>query len=54
LYGEIATQVIMSTTGHSTEEMLLKYIGKTSEDHAETLLKHYEKKEANLKIVKRA
>lgn len=33
-YGRIATSYIMNITGHSTEAMLLKYIGKTSKDTA--------------------
>ena len=33
-YGKIATSTLTSITGHSTEKMFLKYIGKTSHDHA--------------------
>lgn len=33
-YGDIPTAVLMNTTGHSTEEMFLKYIGKTQYDNA--------------------
>jgi len=33
-YGQIPTPMIMYATGHSTEQMLLKYIGKTNDDKA--------------------
>jgi len=33
-YGQIPTPMIMYATGHSTEQMLLKYIGKTNDDNA--------------------
>lgn len=36
-YGKLPTPVIMGITGHATETMFLKYIGKTSKDHAEVL-----------------
>ncbi|MBK9103311.1 MAG: tyrosine-type recombinase/integrase [Saprospiraceae bacterium] len=33
-YGKVSTAILKNITGHSTEQMLLKYIGKTSNDTA--------------------
>jgi len=43
LYGKIPTPVIMAITGHGTEQMLFKYIGKTSQDYADQLFDYYDK-----------
>lgn len=45
LYGKLETVVIMAITGHSTESMLLRYIGKNSIDMATQLADYYEKQE---------
>lgn len=45
LYGIIPNVVIMAVTGHSTEKMLLKYIGKSGTDMAIQLADYYEKQE---------
>ena len=45
LYGKIPSVVIMAITGHSTEKMLLRYIGKNSIDMATQLAEYYEKQE---------
>ncbi|MEH6745803.1 MAG: phage integrase SAM-like domain-containing protein [Maribacter arcticus] len=59
-YGKLPTPIIMSVTGHTTEKMLLAYIGKTPQDNA-ILLKDFwamenikGKKEIQLEIVKTA
>ncbi|WP_411895729.1 tyrosine-type recombinase/integrase [Winogradskyella sp. A2] len=60
LYGELPTNLIMQITGHSTEKMLLNYIGKNSLDYAQQIADFYilkaqkEKKEPHLSIVKQA
>lgn len=36
-YGKLPTPVLMAITGHTTEKMFLKYIGKTAMDNAEVL-----------------
>lgn len=36
-YGKLPTPVLMAVTGHTTEKMFLKYIGKTALDNAEIL-----------------
>jgi len=36
-YGKLPTPVLMAITGHQTEKMFLKYIGKSAKDNAETL-----------------
>jgi integrase len=41
-YGKLQTPLIMYATGHTTEKMLLNYIGKTNEDKAFELLKYME------------
>lgn len=42
-YGKLPTPVIMSATGHTTEKMLLKYIGKTAKDNADFLREYWQK-----------
>ena len=42
-YGKIPTPVLMSITGHGTERMFLKYIGKTSYDNAFQMLEYFKK-----------
>jgi integrase len=53
-YGKLPTPVIMAVTGHATERMFLKYIGKTAKDNADVLnefWKHQElKKEQKPKL----
>ncbi|KAB8152410.1 tyrosine-type recombinase/integrase [Kordia sp. TARA_039_SRF] len=57
LYGEMPTVLIKQVTGHSTEKMLLNYIGKNSLDFAQLIADFYalqalkNKKESNLTIV---
>tara|TARA_R100000935_G_C2838463_1_gene169587 strand:- start:3175 stop:4482 length:1308 start_codon:yes stop_codon:yes gene_type:complete len=41
-YGQLPTPVIMAVTGHTTEKMFLKYIGKTAKDNAEALNQFWE------------
>lgn len=41
LYGELPTPLIMSITGHSSEKMLLNYIGKNSLDYAQQIADFY-------------
>lgn len=45
LYGKLPSVVIMAITGHSTEKMLLRYIGKNSIDMATQLAEYYDKQE---------
>ena len=58
LYGILPTALIMQITAHSTEKMLLNYIGKDSLDYAQQIADFYtlqaqkEKKESNLTVVK--
>lgn len=60
LYGTLPTPLIMSITAHSSEKMLLNYIGKDSLDFAQQIADFYtlqaikEKKETNLTVVKKA
>lgn len=60
LYGILPTALIMQITAHSTEKMLLNYIGKDSLDYAQQIADFYTlqaqklKKESNLSIVKDA
>ena len=60
LYGILPTTLIMQITAHSTEKMLLNYIGKNALDYAQHIADFYtlqalkENKESNLKIVKDA
>lgn len=37
-YGKIPTSTLKTITGHSTEEMFLRYIGKTAFDHAKEMI----------------
>lgn len=59
-YGKLPTPVIMSATGHTTEKMLLAYIGKTAKDNALVLQEFWQKetkkqsKESTLEVVKKA
>lgn len=58
LYGTLPTSMIMQITAHSTEKMLLQYIGKNKLDYAQQIADFYElqklkkDKEAPLKIIK--
>jgi integrase len=60
LYGTLPTPLIMSITSHSSEKMLLNYIGKDSLDFAQQIADFYalqalkNKKEPQLNIVKKA
>ncbi|MFH4968588.1 phage integrase SAM-like domain-containing protein [Gaetbulibacter sp. M240] len=60
LYGVLSPALIMQITAHSTEKMLLNYIGKDSLDYAQQIADFYilraqkEKKESNLTVVKDA
>ncbi|MGB3344358.1 MAG: hypothetical protein WBA61_10625 [Aequorivita sp.] len=57
-YGKLPTPVLMAITGHTTEKMFLKYIGKTAMDNAEVLntfwkdQEHKKNKTAKLKLIK--
>jgi integrase len=42
-YGKISTPVLMSITGHGTERMFLKYIGKSSYDSALQMIDYFNK-----------
>lgn len=48
-YGKLPTPVIMSATGHTTEKMLLKYIGKTAKDNADFLREYWQKEKQKTK-----
>lgn len=58
LYGVLPTSLIMRITAHSTEKMLLNYIGKSSLDYAQQIADFYElqaqkeKKESKLEVIK--
>ena len=60
LYGILPTPLIMSITAHSSEKMLLNYIGKDSLDYAQQIADFYtlqalkKKKEPQLTVVKKA
>ena len=60
LYGTLPTPLIMSITAHSSEKMLLNYIGKDSLDFAQQIADFYtlqalkNKKEPQLNVVKNA
>jgi len=60
LYGYLPTPLIMQITAHSTEKMLLNYIGKQGLDYAQQIADFYklqelkEKKESTLIVVKDA
>jgi len=57
LYGTLPTPLIIQITAHSSEKMLLNYIGKNSLDYAQQIADFYtlqalkEKKESNLNVV---
>jgi len=59
-YGDIPTPLLMSATGHTTENKFLIYIGKSATDQAHQLAEYWaklsamNKKETNLKVVKKA
>jgi integrase len=59
LYGTLPTPLIMSITAHSSEKMLLNYIGKDSLDFAQQIADFYtlqaikEKKEPQLTVIKK-
>lgn len=59
LYGTLPTPLIMQITAHSTEKMLLNYIGKQGLDYAQQIADFYtlqaqkEKKETNLSVIKK-
>jgi integrase len=42
-YGRIPTPILMNITAHSTEEMFLAYIGKTTYDNAYQMLQYFSK-----------
>jgi integrase len=44
-YGEMPTALIKSITGHSTEQMFLKYIGKQSNDYAQQIADYWTKQQ---------
>jgi len=46
-YGKIPTSVLMQITAHGTEEVFLKYIGKTTYDNAHQMLEYFSKLEAS-------
>ena len=60
LYGILPTPLIMRISAHSSEKMLLNYIGKDSLDFAQQIADFYalqalkEKKEPQLNVIKRA
>jgi integrase len=59
LYGILPTPMIMQITAHSSEKMLLNYIGKNSLDYAQQIADFYtlqaikEKREPQLRVVKK-
>ena len=42
-YSKIPTPFLMSATGHSTEEMFLRYIGKASNENAFQMIDYFNK-----------
>ncbi len=42
LFSKVPTPLIMSASGHKSERVFLNYIGKTSEENAEALLKFWD------------
>jgi integrase len=50
-YKELPNKLIMAVTGHSTEKMLLKYIGETENDHIDNYFSLWEAQEVNDKKV---
>ncbi len=59
-YGTMPTPLLLQITGHSTEKMLLKYIGKPSIDYVQQIADHYRlmerkaEKTAKMDIIKKA
>ncbi len=59
-YGKMPTNLIMQISGHSTEKMLLTYIGKKSADYLQEIANYFmleeqrNLKETNLSVVKNA
>lgn len=57
-YGKLPTPVIMAITGHKTEKMFLRYIGKTAMDDAQVLNKYWnlqeqkKNKEVKMNVIK--
>ena len=60
LYGRIPTPVLINITGHGTERMFLKYIGRTSYDNAYQMVEYFgklqskAKKEPQMTVIKSA
>lgn len=60
LYGKIPTPILINITGHGTEKMFLKYIGRTSYDNAHQMMEYFgklqakEKKESQMQVLKNA
>tara|TARA_R110000751_G_scaffold390_1_gene1543 strand:+ start:2600 stop:3913 length:1314 start_codon:yes stop_codon:yes gene_type:complete len=60
LYGKIPTALLINITGHGTEKMFLKYIGRTAYDNAYQMMEYFgklqakEKKEAQMQVLKNA
>ena len=42
-YSKIPTNILMGITGHSSEQMFMKYIGKTTYDNAHQMLEYFSK-----------
>ena len=42
-YGEISTPILMNITGHSSESVFMRYIGKTTYDNAYQFMDYYDK-----------
>lgn len=40
-YGKIPTSTLKAITGHATEEMFLRYIGKTAYNHAKEMIQAF-------------
>jgi hypothetical protein len=59
-YTKIPTPILISITGHSTEKMFLRYIGRTSLDNAHQMMEYFgrlqakEKKEIQLQVLRNA
>lgn len=60
LYGKIPTPILINITGHGTEKMFLKYIGRTSYDNAHQMMEYFgklqakENKEPKMQVLKNA
>lgn len=50
-YGIIPTTTLIQITGHSSERMFLKYIGKTSYDHAIKMADGYQELLQTLNVI---